>query len=410
MYTFGIALYAFVVRLISPFHRKAGLMTKGQRQTFNILKEKRIPGAEYIWFHASSLGEFEQGRPLIEEIKSQFPQYKILLTFFSPSGYEVRKNYECADIVCYLPFDLPRNVIRFLDIVQPKMTIFIKYEFWMNYLCNCQKRNIPTYIISAVFRPDQIFFRWYGKDYRKVLNTYEWLFVQAQSSLDLLKKYNINNTSVSGDTRFDRVYHICEQNKTLPVIEKFAGNSSFTLVAGSSWPKDEDIFIEYFNEQPGMKLIIAPHEIHEDHLQSILSKLRCPAIKYSEATTENVQDKDCLIIDCFGLLSATYRYGNMAYVGGGFGTGIHNILEAAVYGIPVIFGPNYQKFREAHDLIASGGGFSIENEIEFNNIADKLTTNKNALEIASKNAKTYVTDNLGATQVIMNKIRQDLQD
>ena len=404
MYTFGIALYAFVARLISPFHKKACKMIKGQRQTFNILKEKRIPEAEYIWFHASSLGEFEQGRPLIEEIKNRYPQYKILLTFFSPSGYEVRKNYEGADIVCYLPFDLPQNVDHFLNIVQPKMTIFIKYEFWMNYLCSCKKRKIPTYIISAIFRPDQIFFRWYGKDYRRVLHTYEWLFVQAQSSLDLLKKYNINNASISGDTRFDRVYDIYERLKPLPVIEKFVENSAFTLVAGSSWPKDEDIFTAYFNDHPGIKLIIAPHEIHEDHLQSILSKLQRPAIRYSEATEENVTDKDCLIIDCFGLLSSIYRYGNMAYIGGGFGKGIHNILEAAVYGIPVIFGPNHQKFREAHELIAFAGGFAIENEAEFNAIANKLITDKDALEKASQNAKTYVTSNLGATKIIMENI------
>ena len=300
MYTFGIAIYAFIARLIAPFHKKAGLMTKGQRQTFGILKEKRIPGVEYIWLHAASLGEFEQGRPLIEKIKQQYPEYKIILTFFSPSGYEIRKNYENADIVCYLPFDLPRNVNRFLNIVQPKMTIFIKYEFWMNYLSNCKKRNIPTYIISAIFRPNQIFFRWYGKSYRKVLDTYEWLFVQSQSSLDLLQKYNIKNVSVSGDTRFDRVYDIYKKCKAIPVVEKFSNNSSFTLVAGSSWPKDEEIFIDYFNNHPEIKLIIAPHEIHEEHLQSILSALKRPAIKYSEATEENVQNVDCLIIDCFG--------------------------------------------------------------------------------------------------------------
>ncbi|MDR0231799.1 MAG: 3-deoxy-D-manno-octulosonic acid transferase [Dysgonamonadaceae bacterium] len=404
MYTFGIALYAFIVRLIAPFHKKAGRMVKGQRKTFNILHSQRIPGAEYIWFHASSLGEFEQGRPLIEEIKSRYPQYKILLTFFSPSGYEVRKNYEGADIVCYLPFDLPRNVERFLNLVQPRMIFFIKYEFWMNYLCSSKKRNIPTYIISAVFRPDQFFFRWYGKYYRRILYTYEWLFVQAQSSLDLLKKYNINNASISGDTRFDRVHNIYEQCKSLPIVEKFVENSTFTLVAGSSWPKDEDIFIAYFNSHPEMKLIIAPHEIHEDHLQSILSKLQRPVIKYSEATEKNVSDNACLIIDCFGLLSSIYRYGNMAYIGGGFGNGIHNILEAAVYGIPVIFGPNHRKFREAQELIDCEGGFSIEDETAFNAIADKLTTDKNALEKVSQSAKRYVISNLGATQIIMDKI------
>lgn len=409
MYTFGIALYAFAARLIAPFHKKAGLMTKGQRQTFAILKEKRIQGAEYIWIHASSLGEFEQGRPLIEIIKEKYPQYKILLTFFSPSGYEVRKNYKNADIVCYLPFDLPRNVNRFLNIVQPKMTIFIKYEFWMNYICSCKKRNIPTYIISAIFRPDQIFFKWYGKSYRKILHTYEWLFTQEQPSLELLHKYNVDNVSVSGDTRFDRVYNVCEQCKTIPVVENFVGTgNSFTLVAGSSWPKDEDIIIDYFNKHPEMKLIIAPHEIHEDHLQNIVSKLKRPSIKYSTATEENVKDKDCLIIDCFGLLSSIYRYGNLAYIGGGFGSGIHNILEAAVYGIPVIFGPNYQKFKEAHDIIASEGGYSINDANAFDTIVNKFITENDALKAASEHAGNYVKKNLGATKIIMKKLEQNL--
>jgi len=407
MYTFGIVLYAFVARLIAPFHKKAKLMTKGQRQTFDILKEKRIPEAEYIWVHASSLGEFEQGRPVIEKIKQKFPQYKIVLTFFSPSGYEIRKNYEGADIVCYLPFDLPRNVNRFLNIVQPKMTIFIKYEFWMNYLCSCKKRNVPTFIISAVFRPNQIFFRWYGKDYRKVLHTYEWLFVQEQSSLELLRKYNVNNVSISGDTRFDRVYNISEQHKEIPIIKNFVKErESFVLVAGSTWPQDEDILIDYFNNHPEMKLIIAPHEIHEDHLQSILSKIKRPVIKYSLATEENIKENDCLIIDCFGLLSSIYKYGNMAYIGGGFGSGIHNILEAAVYDIPVVFGPNYQKFKEAHGIIATGGGFSIKDKTDFVFIADKLINEKNTLKTASENAGNYVKKNLGATDIIMKKLSE----
>ena len=410
MYTFGIALYALVARLIAPFHKKAGLMTKGQRQTFDILKEKRIPEAEYIWFHASSLGEFEQGRPVIEQIRKKFPQYKIILTFFSPSGYKVRKNYEGADIVCYLPFDLPRNVERFLNIVQPKMTIFIKYEFWMNYLCNCKKRNIPTYIISAVFRSNQIFFRWYGKDYRKVLHTYKWLFVQEQSSLELLKKYNINNVSVSGDTRFDRVYSIYEQHKDIPIVENFVRNSDdFVLVAGSSWSQDEDIFIDYFNNHSEMKLIIAPHEIHEERLQSILSKIKRSAIRYSSATEENITGKDCLIIDCIGMLSSIYKYGNMAYIGGGFGAGIHNILEAAVYGIPVVFGMNYQKFKEAHGIIAAGGGFPIKDKADFYSVTNKFINEKDTLKIAGENAGNYVKKNLGASEISMKEISMTLQ-
>ena len=411
MYTLGIAIYAFMARLIAPFHKKAKLMTSGQRKAFDILRKQRVPGAEYIWFHAASLGEFEQGRPLIEELRLRHPQYKILLTFFSPSGYEVRKNYDGADIVCYLPFDLPLNVSRFLNLIQPKMTIFIKYEFWMNYLTACKKRNIPTYIISAVFRHNQIFFRWYGRYYRRVLNTYEWLFVQDQSSLDILNHYNIKNASISGDTRFDRVYNIFEKKKTIPIAEYFTNNkkeNGIVMVAGSSWPKDEDIFINYFNNHPEMKLIIAPHEIHEEHLQSILSKLKRPTIKFSETTIESIQHADCLIIDCFGLLSSIYRYGDIAYIGGGFGVGIHNVLEAAVYGIPVVFGPNYQKFKEARDLIKSEGGFSINGNNEFNTLMDQFISQKEFLKTSGEKAGEYVENNLGATEIILDKIKKKL--
>ncbi len=406
MYTIIIALYAFVARLISPFYNKADLMLKGQKQTFDILEKHIKKEEKYIWFHAASLGEFEQGRPLMERIKTQLPEYKILLTFFSPSGYEVQKNYPGVDVVCYLPFDLPKKVTTFLDLAKPDIAIFIKYEFWMNYLSQLKERKVPTYIISAIFRPDQIFFKWYAKRYKHVLNTFDKLFVQDFSSANLLKKNNISNVIVCGDTRFDRVLDINSQTKKLPILEAFShqNNNMITLVAGSSWTKDEDIFIPYFNQHPKMKLIIAPHEIHTKHLKEITSKLKRPFILYSNANEENIKHVDCIIMNCFGLLSSTYRYGKVAYVGGGFGKGIHNILEAAVYGIPVIFGPRYKKFREAHDLIRINGGFSISDINGFENNMELFLTSPQALKTAGENAGDYVQKNGGATDFIFKEI------
>jgi 3-deoxy-D-manno-octulosonic-acid transferase len=408
MYTFAIAFYALAVRLIAPFHKKARKMLTGQRNTFRILRKNIQPDAPYIWFHAASLGEFEQGRPLMERIREQRPEYRILLTFFSPSGYEVRKNYEGADVVCYLPFDLPHHVRRFLQLVNPAMAIFIKYEFWMNYLTALDRQQVPTYIISAVFRPHQIFFRWYAKRYKRVLNTFDRLYVQDAASADLLAENGINNVVTCGDTRFDRVLDIHARSKELPLLEAFTtdaqGKKIFTMVAGSSWPKDEEIFIPRFNKSPEMKLIIAPHEIHEGHLQEIISRLKRPYVLYTEASEENVRKADCLIIDCFGLLSSSYRYGEISYVGGGFGAGIHNVPEAAVYDIPVIFGPNFNKFREARELIRCGGGFSIHDANGFNEIMNILTTSTEALTNAGKNAGDYVNSNGGATERIFGEI------
>jgi 3-deoxy-D-manno-octulosonic-acid transferase len=294
------------------------------------------------------------------------------------------------------------------------MAVFIKYEFWMNYLIHLKKRNIPTYIISAIFRPNQIFFKSYADGYKKVLRYFDWFFVQDQASKDLLEQHNMYNNTISGDTRFDRVYEIYTQRKSLPVLEEFTktkdGNKAFTLIAGSSWPKDEDLFISYFNAHPNMKLIIAPHEIHKEHLESIISKLRRPYALYSETNEKEIGDKDCLIIDCFGLLSSIYRYGEIAYIGGGFGAGIHNILEAAVYGIPVIFGPNYKKFREARELIELKGGFSIVNATELNELIDQLSSgpDQELLHQAGKIAGSYVCHNIGATDIILSKIREEL--
>lgn len=412
MYSIAIHLYALVVTLIAPFHRKARLMRLGQWKTNAILREKIDRSAKYIWFHASSLGEFEQGRPMIEKIKAKYPEYKILLTFFSPSGYEVRKNYPGADVVCYLPFDTPYRVHKFLNLANPTIAIFIKYEFWGNYLRELHKRSIPTYIISSIFRPDQLFFKWYGMSYRKILFYFNHLFVQDERSLQLLAKVGITNATIAGDTRFDRVLDVHNQAKELPLIEQFIANSTndkqpIVMVAGSSWPQDEAIFIPYFHEHPEMKLIIAPHEIHEEHLSAIESMLKRPSIRLSQTNESNLKGKDCLIIDSFGLLSSIYRYGQIAYIGGGFGAGIHNTLEAAVYGIPVLFGPKFQKFKEAKDLIAIGGGFSLANEQSFRDKMDELLSDPIALKTAGKTAGDFVKDHAGVTDLIMSFIFQN---
>ena len=408
MYSLIIHLYAFFIELISPFHKKARLMRLGQWKTNGILREKIDRNAKYIWFHASSLGEFEQGRPLIEKIKAEHPEYKILLTFFSPSGYEVRKNYGGADVVCYLPFDTPYRVKKFLDLSKPVMAIFIKYEFWDNYLSELKRRNIPVYIVSAIFRKEQLFFKWYGGMYRKVLSYFTHIFVQDDASRELLSKYGVTNVSVFGDTRFDRVQDVYKNTKQVPMVDLFVNNNrsdnQLTMVAGSSWQQDEEVYLNYFNDHPELKLIIAPHEIHKDHLMHIESMLKRPSIRLSEATEKDIKGKSCLIVDSFGLLSSIYRYGDLAYIGGGFGAGIHNVLEAAVYGIPVIFGPKYQKFKEARDLLQVGGAFSITDEKTFESKKEELTTYRDLLEAAGVAAGDFVKSNIGATNRIIASI------
>lgn len=408
MYNFIIGLYSFIVRLISPFHRKAGKMVQGHKEVYSKLEAEIDSKSPYLWLHAASLGEFEQGRPIIERIKADYPEYKILLTFFSPSGYEIRKDYKYADIVCYLPFDKKKNVKRFLDLVNPSLVIFIKYEFWYNYISQLHKRGIPTFMVSAIFRGDQIFFRWYGKSYRKILTFYKSICVQDKNSQRLLANIGITNVEVCGDTRFDRVIDIKNAAKELPVADAFSkkrdGSRQLTLVAGSSWPKDEDIFIEYFNKNTNTKLIIAPHEIHESHLTYIENVLKRPSIRYSQANTDMIQDYDCLIIDSFGLLSSLYRYGDIAYIGGGFGIGIHNVLEAAVYGIPVIFGPNFKKFREATQLIEIGGGYSIHDSESFFVLMAELFQYPDVLDSAGNSAGQYVKENAGVVDKVMNTL------
>lgn len=382
-------------------------MRRGQRNTYSILREKIDRNAKYIWFHASSLGEFEQGRPMMEKIKAEYPEYKILLTFFSPSGYEVRKNYNGADVICYLPFDTPFRVKKFLNLANPAIAVFIKYEFWGNYLHELKRRNIPVYIISAIFRRDQLFFQWFGSPYLKMLHNFTSLFVQDERSEVLLSEYGITNAYVTGDTRFDRVLDVRRQARDLPNVERFVcgegGEKQLTLVAGSTWPQDEEILIPYFNEHPEMKLIIAPHEIHCEHLQSIESLLKRPSVRLSEVLKNPslLEGKECLIVDSFGLLSSIYRYGTISYIGGGFGAGIHNTLEAAVYGIPVLFGPKYQKFKEAKDLIKVGGGFSVSDSCSFCEKMDELLTYREVLEAAGQSAGRFVSDNAGATDVVL---------
>lgn len=403
IYNLIIYLYASAVRLAALFNKKASLMVAGHTEAFNKLKKEIDSSAKYIWFHAASLGEFEQGRPLIEEIRKQYPDYKILQTFFSPSGYEVRKNYKGADIVCYLPFDTPGNAHRFIALAKPCMAFFVKYEFWKNYLVELNRKSIPVYSVSSIFRDNQIFFRWYGASYRNVLKQFTHLFVQNEYSVSLLEKIGVRNTTVVGDTRFDRVLEICRQAKELPIVEQFKGNA-VTLVAGSSWAPDEDIFIPYFNAHPKMKLIIAPHVIDESHIKEIIGKLDRTVVRYTQATPETVAQADCLIIDCFGLLSSIYRYGEIAYIGGGFGVSIHNTLEAAVYGMPVIFGPNNKKFQEAQDLLVCKGGFEILGAQDFNQLMDRFLTDNSFLDKAGKKAGNYVRDNSGALEKIMHEI------
>lgn len=407
LYNLVIFLYDLAVHLAAPFSRKPRKMMKGHWVVYELLRQQIDKDARYIWFHAASLGEFEQGRPLIERIRAKYPAFKILLTFFSPSGYEVRKNYRGADIVCYLPFDKPRNVRKFLNITHPEVAFFIKYEFWKNYLDELHRRGIPAYSVSSIFRRDQIFFKWYGGTYRHVLKNFEHLFVQNEASKRYLAKIGIDKVTVVGDTRFDRVLQIREEAKELPLVEAFKGNNSFTLVAGSSWSPDEDLFIEYFNTHPEMKLIIAPHVIDEAHLVEIVNKLKRPYMRYSRADEQNVLRADCLIMDCFGLLSSVYRYGEAAYVGGGFGAGIHNTLEAAVYGIPVLFGPRHEKFMEAQQLLEKKGAYVIKDYADLSTLLDRFRSDSDFLRATGCEAGNYVKNASGATDKIMDALNFD---
>lgn len=418
IYNIVIYFVLWGIAIASLFNEKVRKMWRGEREAFKILKQKVDPNAKYIWFHAASLGEFEQGRPLMERIRKDYPQYKILLTFYSPSGYEVRKNYEGADIICYMPVDTRLNAIRFLRLVRPVMAFFIKYEFWSNFLHILKHRNIPTYSVSSIFREDQVFFKWYGRSYAGVLKCFTRFFVQNEESKRLLEGIGITAVDVVGDTRFDRVLQIKEAAKQLPICEAFrtgvASSQSADVphhdfkvfVAGSSWPPDENIFIPFFNEHKDWRLLIAPHVIAEEHLKLILSLIKGKkVVRYTQTTPEEAAEADVLIIDCFGLLSSMYNYGDVAYIGGGFGVGIHNTLEAAVWNMPVIFGPNNKKFQEAQGLLKSGGGFEINTYEDFSGLMSSLMIDETFLKQAGDKAGAFVAHLAGATDKVLASVK-----
>lgn len=418
IYNIVIYFVLWGIAIASLFNEKVRKMWRGEREAFKILKQKVDPNAKYIWFHAASLGEFEQGRPLMERIRKDYPQYKILLTFYSPSGYEVRKNYEGADIICYMPVDTRLNAIRFLRLVRPVMAFFIKYEFWSNFLHILKHRNIPTYSVSSIFREDQVFFKWYGRSYAGVLKCFTRFFVQNEESKRLLEGIGITAVDVVGDTRFDRVLQIKEAAKQLPICEAFRTGVALSqsadvphhdfkvFVAGSSWPPDENIFIPFFNEHKDWRLLIAPHVIAEEHLKLILSLIKGKkVVRYTQTTPEEAAEADVLIIDCFGLLSSMYNYGDVAYIGGGFGVGIHNTLEAAVWNMPVIFGPNNKKFQEAQGLLKSGGGFEINTYEDFSGLMSSLMNDETFLKQAGDKAGAFVAHLAGATDKVLASVK-----
>jgi 3-deoxy-D-manno-octulosonic-acid transferase len=411
MYSVLIGGYVLLVRLAAFFgHHKARRLLQGQCRTWDILQERVEEGKKYIWCHAASSGEFEQGRPLIEAIHRKYPQYGILLTFFSPSGYEVKKDYGGADVVCYLPFDRPKDVERFLDSAVIVAAVFVKYEVWGNYLSALKRRGIPAYLVSAVFRRGQLFFRRYGRPYAKMLLGFTQLFVQDEDSQSLLGKIGVKAVTVAGDTRFDRVMEIQKHSVSVEALDRLRARAAEAggrvLVAGSTWPEDEDILIPYFNRHPELFLVLAPHEMEGERLRRLEKKLERQAVRLSSALADVHQaaEADCVVVDSYGWLSSLYRYGDMAYVGGGFGAGIHNTLEAAVYGIPVFFGPNYFRFREARELVACGGAFPVEDQAQLETRLTKLVASDHVLTQFGKAASHYVHQNTGATERVLSGI------
>ena len=408
LYNIAINAYSALIGVAGAFNNKARLFKEGRKGLLKRMAEQVDHSSPIIWFHCSSVGEFEQARPLIEWYRKNAPQYKILLTFFSPSGYEMRKDYPLADWIYYMPLDTVSNAKAFLDIVQPQKAIFIKYEFWYNFLTQLHRRNIPTYIVSAIFRPDQPFFKPYGKLFREMLKSFSNLFVQDSHSKELLEGIGITeNVTICGDTRFDRVNQITAASKEFPLIEKFSSNA-FTILAGSTWAPDEEILAATKKNFSKVKVVVAPHEIHKEHIEKICTIFKgYKVLKFSELEQQpeqKIEESNVLIIDCLGILSSIYRYGKFAYIGGGFGVGIHNILEAATYGIPVTFGPKYQKFKEARDLIARGGAVSVRSQEEFYALLDKYVKSRGVCCERGKICLDYVKENLGATEKIIAKI------
>lgn len=404
LYNLSIHLYTGFIKTASLVNQKAKKWVSGRKDWQKHLKNAIQQEHKYIWFHASSLGEFEQGRPVIEEFRSNYPQYKIVLTFFSPSGFEVRKNYTGADYVCYLPADTSHNARKFIEIVNPAMAFFIKYEFWFNYIQVLHKKNIPIFFFSVKFRPGQHFFKWYGGWFRKMLKKISWIFVQDENSKKLLLSIGLKKCSVSGDTRFDRVLSVSSQKKAFPLIELFCRNKDI-MVAGSTWPPDEDMMVHIINKFTGrFKFIIAPHEINMERISFFQKMLKATSLKFSEANEQNIKTADVLIIDSIGILLHLYQYARFAYIGGGFGKNVHNILEAATFGVPVVFGPNYHKFQEAIDLIKLEGAFPVNNYEGFEQIVSKLSIDDNFRKKCSEICRNFVVNNAGATSIIMEKI------
>ena len=395
-------MYQAAIRVASLWNNKAKLWLNGRRDIFDHLNtEIRAQGSKIIWFHCSSLGEFEQGRPVIEKLKSQHPNFKFLLTFFSPSGYEIRKEYKEVDWVFYLPLDSRGNAKRFFDIVNPSLVVFVKYDYWYYYLAECKKRNIPLLLVSGIFRQDQPFFKWYGNLHRSMLKCFTHFFVQDKESLQFLQSIDINNAIVAGDTRFDRVSEIADNFTPIGAVEKFCSSAPI-LVAGSSWPGDEKLIKDATANIPNLKIIIAPHEIHREHLDQ-LKTIFPDSVLFSQLITHSPEPitSNHLIIDNIGMLSKLYHYATIAYIGGGFSKGIHNTLEAAVYGRPILFGPNYKKFKEAVGLIETGGGICIASSSELSTLLKKFLSDKTALELSGKKSFEFVKQNKGATEKIL---------
>ncbi|TDO97715.1 3-deoxy-D-manno-octulosonic acid transferase [Flavobacterium sp. 245] len=410
LYNLVISIAGFFLKIVALFSPKIKLFVEGRKNVFAILEEKIKPADKTIWFHSASLGEYEQGLPVIEKIKEKYPSHKIIVTFFSPSGYEVRKNNTVADVTVYLPLDSKSNAKKFLKLAHPELVFFIKYEFWLNYLKELEKSKTPTYLISGIFRDNQVFFKWYGGFYRKALKAFTYFFVQNEKSKEKIEAIGFQNVIVSGDTRFDRVAAILERDNTVDFIEKFKNNAP-TIVIGSSWPKDEALLTEYINQAPSnIKFIIAPHNIKEDQISSLKSQITKPTVLFSEKDhTADLSNYSVFIIDTIGLLTKIYSYGTIGYVGGGFGNpGIHNVLEPATFGIPILIGPNYSNFAEAVSLVKLGGCISISNEKELKEYFDRLLNDKNYLEEKSKICQNFIQDNKGATNCIMKIVSETI--
>ncbi|PWA06555.1 3-deoxy-D-manno-octulosonic acid transferase [Flavobacterium psychrotolerans] len=405
LYNLLLIFAGFLIKIIALFSPKVKLFVDGRKTVFSTLSDKIKASDKTIWFHAASLGEYEQGLPVLEKMKSQFPNHKIVLTFFSPSGYEVRKNNAIADVTVYLPLDSKSNVRQFMKIVRPDMAFFIKYEYWPNYLNELKKHQIPTYLISGIFRENQLFFKWYGSFYRKALNTFEHFFVQNSKSKELLLQLGKTNVSVSGDTRFDRVAAILQKDNSLDFISDFK-NNQLTVVVGSSWPKDEHLLVDFINStKHPVKFIIAPHNIKSEQIQELKNNISKKTVLFSEKENKNLSDFDVFIIDTVGILTKIYSYADIAYVGGGFGNpGVHNILEPATFGVPIVIGPNFSHFAEATALVNMEGCVSVSNQNELNDTFENLIANEDIRHEKGHICSTFVEMNKGATDVILRHI------